>query len=151
MVESTEKLVALKIEPSSIVIKVELPPAEYKYQRMKKGIGELCGFIDIKDIYEELGLDDYCLVFDDEFLLNGRPILNPIASYLFGYQEYGQPLCGNVLVMKNFINDEGEIDTVGLEDEDINRITSFINNNIDKIFATADEFMEQIIKHMIRK
>lgn len=65
MVESTEKLVALKIEPSSIVIKVELPPAEYKYQRMKKGIGELCGFIDIKDIYEELGLDDYCLVFDD--------------------------------------------------------------------------------------
>ena len=36
MVESTEKLVALKIEPSSIVIKVELPPAEYKYQRMKK-------------------------------------------------------------------------------------------------------------------
>ena len=141
MVESTEKLVALKIEPSSIVIKVELPPAEYKYQRMKKGIGELCGFIDIKDIYEELGLDDYCLVFDDEFLLNGRPILNPIASYLFGYQEYGQPLCGNVLVMKNFINDDGEI----------NRITSFINNNIDKIFATADEFMEQIIKHMIRK
>ncbi len=53
--------------------------------------------------------------------------------------------------MKNFINDDGEIDTVGLEDEDINRITSFINNNIDKIFATADEFMEQIIKHMIRK
>ena len=56
-----------------------MPPAEYKYQRMQKGVGELCGFIDIKDIYEELGLDDYCLVFDDEFLLNGRPVLNPIV------------------------------------------------------------------------
>lgn len=151
MAESTEKLVALKIKANGVVAKIELPPAEYKYQRMQKGVGELCGFIDIKDIYEELGLDDYCLVFDDEFLLNGRPVLNPIASYLFGYQEYGQPLCGNVLVMKNYTNEDEELDTVGLDDEDINRIMNFINSNKEKIFATANEFMEQIIKHMIRK
>ena len=84
MAESTEKLVALKIKANGVVTKIELPPAEYKYQRMQKGVGELCGFIDIKDIYEELGLDDYCLVFDDEFLLNGRPASRCCAALPLG-------------------------------------------------------------------
>ena len=151
MAKSTEKLVALKIKPSSVVMKIELPPAEYKYQRMQMGVGNHCGCIDIQDTYKELGLESYCLVFDDEFLLNGRPVLNPIASYLFGYQEYGQPLCGNVLVMKNFIDEDGELDTIGLNDEDINIIMNFINSNIYKIFETADEFTNQLLRCMMKK
>ncbi len=145
MTESNEKIIALKIEPSRIVKKVELPPAEYKFQRMQMAVSNDCRAIDIKDTYNGLGLEQYCLVFDDEFLINGRAKLNPIASYLYGYQKHGQPLCGNVLIMKNFINADEELETVGLSDEDVNIIKNFIDENIEEIFDVANEFADNII------
>lgn len=99
-----QKISALKIYPTGLVAKIELPNAEYQFQRMQLAVSNDCRDIDIKDILDSLELKEYCLIFDDEFLLKGKAILNPIASYLYGYQEHGQPLCGNVLVMKNYFS-----------------------------------------------
>ena len=111
-----EKITVLKIYPTGMISRIELPNAEYQFQRMQLGVSKDCTNIDIKDTLNGLGLEDYCLVFDDEFLLKREAILNPIASYLYGYQEHGQPLCGNVLIMKNYLTPSGDLDTIGLSE-----------------------------------
>lgn len=144
MLEST-KLIALKIYPDRVVEKVELPPAQYKYQRMQIAIGDNCRTIDIKDTYTGLGLEEYCLVFDDEFLLQAKSTLNPIASYLYGYQKHDQPLCNNVLVMKNYMTADEELETIGLTEDDISKIKNFIDANMDEILEVANDFTDKII------
>lgn len=139
-----QKISALKIYPTGLVAKIELPNAEYQFQRMQLAVSNDCRDIDIKDILDSLELKEYCLIFDDEFLLKGKAILNPIASYLYGYQEHGQPLCGNVLVMKNYFTPEEEIDTVGLSDEDVNIIQNFIARNLDKIRQAMYDFLKKV-------
>lgn len=94
----------------------------------------------IKIIAGGIELKEYCLIFDEEFLLKRKAVLNPIASYLYGYQEHGQPLCGNVLVMKNYITPDNDLDTVGLTEEDISIIENFISQNINDICMTMKNF-----------
>lgn len=144
MITSDEKLIALKMYPNGDIEKIELPPAKYKFKRMQLAVSDDCSVIDIKDMYEALELEDYCLVFDDEFLLKETIIINPIASYMYGYQQHGQPLCGNVLIMKNsFVPDTG-LETIGLSNEDITVIHNFVVKSYHKILAAYNEFIAKI-------
>ena len=96
-----------------------------------------CTCIDIKDVrqnFQELLGFEACLVFDDEFLCYNAPIINPIASLLFGYSyEHNEVLCGNVLIAKNAYNDEGEIETVCLTDEETKKVIELIDEMSKRI------------------
>ena len=111
---------ALKIEPNCKPFMTELPDREQLWMSMRDAIGCYC--IGIASIFLE-GLEDYCIVYDDEALLCGTPQINSLASVLYGFYEHGQPICGTVLVMKNHYNEEGELTTVGLTKQDADKIT----------------------------
>ena len=114
---------ALKLHTNGLVMPVELDLAnhEYKYQAMNAAIGS-----NLIDIVHAAHLPDpYCLVVDDEGLLTEKPVVNVVASYLYGTADHGQPLCGDVLIMKDEWTADG-LDTVGLDDADFDTVRSII-------------------------
>lgn len=56
------------------------------------------------DIFEKVNVRglgrDYILVIDEEGRLKDDPLLNPFASWLYGFQDHGCPIVGVALVMK---------------------------------------------------
>jgi hypothetical protein len=58
----------------------------------------------------------YCMIVNEEGLLRGLP-LNPYGSYLYGIEAHGNPIVGDIVILKEgFVN--GEPDLVGLSDEE---------------------------------
>ena len=51
--------------------------------------------------------EPYILMIDEEGRLKDKPMVNFIASYLYGTHEHRQPIVGNALVMKLGMTDEG--------------------------------------------
>lgn len=132
---------AIKLTTHGLVMVVELPKREHLYQSMQEEIG--CDMVEIVGCaMNELG-EKYCMVCDEEFLLKGKPIINPLASYFYGLQDHGQPLCGDVLIMKNHFTPEG-VDTVGLEQEDLEHIYRIIHNRIRDAINVTQKFLQDL-------
>ena len=92
-----------------------------------------CEFVDIVPAYaleRDYNMKGFDLVVDDEGLILGKPI-NPLASFLYGYLEHGQPLCGDVLVCKRVETPEGYI-TGGLEMSDLVDVASAMDKLVRK-------------------
>lgn len=49
----------------------------------------------------------YILMIDEEGRLQDRPVVNFIASYLYGAHEHHEPIVGDALVMKLGMTNEG--------------------------------------------
>lgn len=68
------------------------------------------------------------LVFDEEFLLKSKPQVNKIASLLFGYGIlHDEVLCGNVLIAKDVLNEEGDLELGGFNEGEIKKLESIID------------------------
>ena len=93
-----------------------------------------CDYIDIRNVsphHKELFGNNYCLIFDEEFLLREtHPVANLLASYLYGAQYHFQWLCGRVLVAKQK-NDE----IVGLDNNDLEILAKFLGKHVKDIFS----------------
>ena len=87
-----------------------------------------CDFIEIGQSLINDKMDcSVKLVFDEEFLLKNEPQVNKIASLLFGYGIlHDEVLCGNVLIAKDVLNEEGEPELSGFNDGEIKKLESII-------------------------
>ena len=87
-----------------------------------------CDFIEIGQSIINDKMDcSVKLVFDEEFLLKNEPQVNKIASLLFGYGIlHDEVLCGNVLIAKDVLNEEGEPELSGFNDGEIKELESII-------------------------
>lgn len=87
-----------------------------------------CDFIEIGQSIINDKMDcSVKLVFDEEFLLKNEPQVNKIASLLFGYGIlHDEVLCGNVLIAKDVLNEEGETELSGFNDGEIKKLESII-------------------------
>lgn len=133
---------AIKLLTNGMPFIVDMPKRDYLYQSMQEVIG--CDMVDIG----ACGLQEmkkYCLVYDEEFLLQHTPIINPVASYFFGLQNHGTPLCGTVLIMKNIETDDG-INTVGLDEDDISYIFDVIFETLKDAVKASEDFLESLKK-----
>ena len=65
--------------------------------------------------------EPYILVIDEESRLKDKPMVNFIASYLYGTHEHRQPIVGNALVMKLGMTDEG-IDIMPLDEAEARQV-----------------------------
>lgn len=128
----------LLIRPNVLTETVEFPEKE-KLGWYYETIG--CDCIDIVAPYGVDGIakmynlesivGKFCLVVDDEGLLKEKPEVNPIASLMYGCDDHGQVLCGNVIVGANKNTDDG-IETVGMSDSDLMLLQVCINSLVDR-------------------
>lgn len=125
-------MIGLKLHTNGEIETYELSEEKETYIALQKAIG--CNCIDI--VHAVNLPEPYCLVVDDEGLLVDEPVINPVASYLYGMRDHGQPLCGDVLIMKDKYTDDG-IETVGLEREDLVAVYSAVFSREAFIYTTA--------------
>lgn len=88
-----------------------------------------CQTIDIHQIVDGPNfLRDFNLIFDEEFLFTTEnPTINKIASYLNGYMQGYDPLCGNVLIVKRDENPDG-CSSIGMKEEEAKQILKKLEN-----------------------
>ena len=60
----------------------------------------------------------FCMVVNEEGLLRGLP-LNLFGSILYGTIHHGNPIVGDIVLLKDGFTNAGERDFVGLDDDDI--------------------------------
>ena len=60
----------------------------------------------------------YCMVVNEEGLLRNLP-MNIFGSYLYGTDNHGSPIAGDIVLLREGINSDGEYDLLGLTEQDI--------------------------------
>lgn len=74
---------------------------------------------------------EYELIFDEEFLLKGEAVPNPVASYLYGYTMHKECLCGNVLLAKKALL-EDEFCSTGFNKDEIKILLNMLGHIWEK-------------------
>lgn len=62
----------------------------------------------------------YCMIANEEGRLLDLP-LNYVGSYFYGTDQHGEPIVGNIVIMKDGYRG-GEPDIVGLDDSEVERV-----------------------------
>lgn len=70
----------------------------------------------------------YCMIVNEEGRLLDLP-LNHIGSFFYGTDQHGEPIVGNIVVMKDGYRN-GEPDIVGLDDSEVEQVKYTISTLI---------------------
>lgn len=68
----------------------------------------------------------YCMVVNEEGLLRNLP-MNALGSYLYGTDTHGNPIVGDIVLLKEGINSDGEYDFLGLNEQDIEYLHNLVS------------------------
>lgn len=60
----------------------------------------------------------YCMIVNEEGVLLNLP-MNMFGSFLYGTNYHGNPILGDIVLLKEGINSDGELDILGLDEQDI--------------------------------
>ena len=68
--------------------------------------------------FAEMDRPDFVLLIDESGALKDDRKMNPCASELYGWRRHGVKIYGDVLVAKEVVNEDGEIDISGLTEDE---------------------------------
>lgn len=68
----------------------------------------------------------YCMVVNEEGLLRNLP-MNIFGSYLYGTDNHGSPIAGDIVLLKEGINSDGDYDLLGLTEQDIEYLSNMVS------------------------
>lgn len=68
----------------------------------------------------------YCMVVNEEGVLRKLPI-NSFGSFLYGTDTHGWPIAGDAVLMKEGYNGDGELDILGLDEQDIKYLCDMVS------------------------
>ena len=86
---------------------------EPAYETIGKAVG---GWI---EVVHPKGLPDpFCMVVNEEGLLHGLP-LNLFGCILYDTVRHGNPIVGNIVILKEGFTTPGERDFIGLDEDDV--------------------------------
>lgn len=69
----------------------------------------------------------YCMVVNEEGVLRKLPI-NSFGSFLYGTDTHGWPIAGDAVLMKEGYNSDGELDILGLDEQDIKYLCDMVSS-----------------------
>ncbi len=93
------------------------------YEIVRKAIG---GYME--NVYPKGLPTDYVMIVDEEGKLKGKPI-NPIGSRLYLSHIHGDPIVGNIIILKLGFY-QGEHDIVGIPDDEANKLMNDLFSNL---------------------
>ena len=68
----------------------------------------------------------YCMVVNEEGLLRNLP-MNAFGSYLYGTDKHGSQIVGDIVLLREGINRDGEYDLLGLTEQDIEYLCNMVS------------------------
>jgi hypothetical protein len=90
-----------------------------------------CDTIQMVPLWPDRMPKGYVAVCDED--VHGKaPIINPMASWLYGTDDHGQPITRNALVWK-----EIEDDFDFMTEEEAQKLADFFNEKADEIFSAV--------------
>lgn len=69
----------------------------------------------------------YCMIVNEEGVLLKLPI-NSFGSFLYGMDYHGDPMLGDIVLLKEGINSDGEPDILGLNEQDIKYLCDMVSS-----------------------
>lgn len=75
--------------------------------------------------------EPFCMIVNEEGRLRGLS-RNLVGSFLYGTDLHGEPIVGNIVIMKDGYRN-GEPDIVGLTDEELERVQSSMSILVSKM------------------
>ena len=69
----------------------------------------------------------YCMVVNEEGVLKKLPV-NSFGSFLYGTDTHGWPIAGDAVLMKEGYNSDGELDILGLDEQDIKHLCDMVSS-----------------------
>lgn len=72
----------------------------------------------------------YCMIVNEEGVLLNLPI-NSFGSFLYGTDYHGDPMLGDIVLLKEGINSDGERDILGLDEQDIKYLCDMVSAESD--------------------
>lgn len=73
----------------------------------------------------------YCMVVNEEGVLRKLPI-NSFGSFLYGTDTHGWPIAGDAVLMKEGYNSDGELDILGLDEQDIKYLRDMVSTKMGR-------------------
>ena len=111
---------AMKIAHNGIISAFEVTEPTLKCYQNAVG-----GYI---EIVRPRGLPrPYVMLVDDEGWIKEKP-LNIIASLIYGYNEHKQPIAGDVLIIKDGVDKDGEHDILPLDANEYKKLIDIIKS-----------------------
>ena len=72
----------------------------------------------------------YCMIVNEEGVLLNLP-MNMFGSFLYGTNYHGNQILGDIVLLKEGINSDGELDILGLDDQDIKYLCDMVSEESD--------------------
>lgn len=72
----------------------------------------------------------YCMLVNEEGVILKLPI-NSFGSFLYGTDYHGDPMLGDIVLLKEGINSDGERDILGLDEQDIKYLRDMVSAESD--------------------
>ena len=69
----------------------------------------------------------YCMIVNEEGVLLNLPI-NTFGSFLYGMDYHGNPILGDIVLLKEGIDSDGERDILGLNGQDIKYLCDMVSS-----------------------
>lgn len=69
----------------------------------------------------------YCMIVNEEGMLLNLPI-NSFGSFLYGTDYHGNPIFGDIVLLKEGIDSNGERDILGLNGQDIKYLCDMVSS-----------------------
>jgi hypothetical protein len=68
----------------------------------------------------------YCMIVNEEGMLRNLPI-NGFGSFLYGVDRHCIPVLGDIVLLKEGINSDGEQDILGLDEQEIKHMCDMVS------------------------
>ena len=94
--------------------------SEPAYKSISDAVG---GYIEI--VHPKRLEYPYCMLVNEEGIVYCLPF-NSFCSYLYGTDTHGWPIAGNAVLLKEGVNNDGEPDILGLDEQDIKYLCDMV-------------------------
>lgn len=95
-------------------------PDDFGWEWMRDTIG--CEWIEI--VHPKRLPNGFVMIVDEEGLLKPN-VLNHVGSWFYESDKHGDPIVGNILILKEEFGDEGA-ECVGMSDADVDRVFNLL-------------------------
>ena len=99
----------------------EYQPYDQPYEKVSAAVGGLVQYVRAKGLPRP-----YTMAVNEEGRLRNLPY-NPLGSFWYGTQNHGHPIMGTIVLLREELNDEGELDTFPLTDADVEKLMLMID------------------------
>lgn len=73
----------------------------------------------------------YCMIVNEEGALLNLP-MNMFGSFLYGTDYHRNPILGDIVLLKEGIDSDGELDILGLDEQDIKYLYDMVSAERDR-------------------